>query len=70
MVYYLHGIQICPIKSMALDAGETIIVELATSKEKKKKCMFGCFSTGIPNIVRIISLGNSTFMDGLILNFL
>lgn len=36
MICYLHSIQICPIKSMALDAGKTIIVEFAASKKKKK----------------------------------
>lgn len=34
IIWYLHSIQICPIKSMALDAGKTIIVEFAANKNK------------------------------------
>jgi len=34
MICYLHSIQICPIKSMALDAHKTIVVEFAARKKK------------------------------------
>lgn len=40
MICYLHSIQICPIKSVALDTGKTIIVEFAASKKKKKISAF------------------------------
>lgn len=42
MIWYLHSIQICPIKSMALDAGKTIVVEFAA---RKKNCVFWVAST-------------------------
>lgn len=34
IIWYLHSIQICPIKSMAVDAGKTIIVEFPAKKDK------------------------------------
>lgn len=64
---YLHSIQICPIKSMALNTGKTIIVEFTASKEEitsVHQCILGCFNTWIPNILCIIFLCNSIFMDG------